>query len=356
MRGQPERILLVIPSPALGGAEAQTLQVAHGLMRMGADVGIALDTGLAEAAAPLAPGARIFPIPLAFDAQAPAEAMRAAQATALAPLLGPLKPDAALVCLPIPNEGLGAMQALHAAGVPMLAVAHLVRRDWAIGPGDHAAARGLDVGWAAVSDPAARRLEGVLGLPPGAVATIPNGLPSAPPPSGARFGLPPRVPVLAMVGRLDVRKGAALAPGIAAALAPAVLAMAGRGPLEEALAGQPGVHLLGQIDDVPGLLARADAFLLPSDHEGCPLSVLEAARAGCPILATRAALEAWPEAGQMARFLVRDAQTIAHVVAECLRDVDGTQRRVALACEIAAAWDEAAMVARTAWLLAARCA
>ena len=50
MRGQPERILVVIPSPVLGGAEAQTLQVARGLRAMGAEVALAAEPAVLRAA------------------------------------------------------------------------------------------------------------------------------------------------------------------------------------------------------------------------------------------------------------------------------------------------------------------
>lgn len=73
------------------------------------------------------------------------------------------------------------------------------------------------------------------------------------------------------------------------------LDIVGDGPLRgetEALLAQLGlagsVRLLGNRTDVPDLLARAACFLLTSDYEGCPLSVLEAMAAGVPVVATDA--------------------------------------------------------------------
>ena len=46
------------------------------------------------------------------------------------------------------------------------------------------------------------------------------------------------------------------------------------------------IHFLGQRDDIHSLLTSADLFILPSKWEGLPLSILEAMRAGLPVIAT----------------------------------------------------------------------
>ena len=325
-------ILVVIPSPIAGGAEAQTMRVA---LALGAAICADPALGLAT------PG---FAAPIAHDAARPAAAMHAAQAAAMRAALARTRPAVALVCCALPNEGLGAMRALHEAGVPQLGVAHLVRPDWVLGAADFVMLDGLRAGWAAVSEPSARRLEALLGLPWGRVAAAPNGLPPSPP----RPRSPALPPMLLQVGRLDTRKGAELAPALAARIAPAVLALAGEGPLAGRLAP---ARELGRVADIPAALGQASAFLLPSHHEGCPLSVLEAAQAGCPIIATAEALEAWPHAREMAWVVRRDPEAIASAFKALLADPEEAARRAAVAQQLAAAWDEAAMLRRTEALL-----
>lgn len=46
------------------------------------------------------------------------------------------------------------------------------------------------------------------------------------------------------------------------------------------------VHFLGERKDVPDILGKTDAFLLISRWEGLPISILEAMRAGLPVIAS----------------------------------------------------------------------
>ena len=114
-----------------------------------------------------------------------------------------------------------------------------------------------------------------------------------------RYGAAPN-PVpgrIVMVGRLAPPKRPGLAvralAEIRRALPKAHLDLVGDGPLRnevESLAVAQGVReavrLLGTRKDVPDLLSGAACFLLASDYEGCPLSVLEAMAAGVPVVAT----------------------------------------------------------------------
>lgn len=281
-------------------------------------------------------------LPLAHDPGRPAAEARPRQRALLAALLRRWRPDAALVCCPLPGEGLGVLEALSEAEVPTLALHHLVRRDWMLGREEAAAMRGLRLGWAAVSAPAARRLETLAKLPDDSVAVLPNPLPGFVPLPRQ----PDSPPLLLQVGRLDRRKGAHLAPEVARRIAPSRLALAGAGPLAGTLA--PAVEL-GAVADIPALLARATALLLPSEHEGQPLAVLEAMAAGCPVIASAAALEAWDAPEGWAWVAQRDPDSIAGAFYAVLAAPRETTRKAARARD--AAYGEEAMLDRLEALL-----
>jgi glycosyltransferase involved in cell wall biosynthesis len=130
---------------------------------------------------------------------------------------------------------------------------------------------------------------------PGQYRVIPNGV------LLERYALP-REPVrgrILMVGRLARPKRPDLALRALASVRESVpeaeLHLVGEGPLRaqaEALTAELGlngaVKFLGNREDVPELLARAECALLASDYEGCPLAVVEAMAAGVPVVATDA--------------------------------------------------------------------
>ena len=103
--------------------------------------------------------------------------------------------------------------------------------------------------------------------------------------------------VVLAVGRLAAQKGFGTLLTAAVRwqdMAPAPrIVIAGGGPLGGELRDQAaklgiGAEFLGRRDDVPGLLAAASVFVLPSVWEGQPLVLQEALRAGVPIVASRA--------------------------------------------------------------------
>lgn len=109
----------------------------------------------------------------------------------------------------------------------------------------------------------------------------------------------------------------------------ATLDLVGKGPwksqveqqaVDAGLAGS--VDFLGDRNDVPELLAQAACLVLPSDYEGCPLTVIEAMAAGVPVVATR--VGGVPELVEHDRtgLLVEpgDAHALASSLCELLRD------------------------------------
>jgi glycosyltransferase involved in cell wall biosynthesis len=155
-------------------------------------------------------------------------------------------------------------------------------------------------GAVAVSAHVARQLCRDLRLAERFVTVIPNGVAAAPEISGtlrAELGLAPGDSLIVAVGNLYPVKGHAwlveALAGITQVVPRAHLAIAGRGELHDALAGQAGrlglaarVHLLGFRSDIQNVLASADVFVLPSLSEGLPLALLEAMSRGLPVVAT----------------------------------------------------------------------
>lgn len=135
------------------------------------------------------------------------------------------------------------------------------------------------------------------GAPESKLVTLYNGvLPASPVAPGPR--LFPGNPVIGTVGTLRQVKGHRVlleaAPRILAALPQTHFVLAGTGPERkrlEALARElevaDRVRFLGQRADIPAVLAAFDVFVLPSLGEGMPNAVLEAMVAGLPVVASR---------------------------------------------------------------------
>ncbi len=99
---------------------------------------------------------------------------------------------------------------------------------------------------------------------------------------------------LLMAARFAVQKDhASLLQALAGVDAPWQLTLAGEGPrkaemeqLSRELGLQDRVIFTGDTDQVEALLASSDVFVLSSVHESLPLSIIEAMRAGLPVVAT----------------------------------------------------------------------
>jgi glycosyltransferase involved in cell wall biosynthesis len=143
------------------------------------------------------------------------------------------------------------------------------------------------------------------GFPASRITVIPNGIdPGRTPDGGDRrlarqvIGFPDDVFVVGTVARLDPVKDLGTLVAAFARLREAhpksALAIVGDGPEAsrlEAIASEcgvaPHVRMMGQRDDVRGLLAGFDVYVNSSTSEGVSLSILEAMAAQLPVVATR---------------------------------------------------------------------
>ncbi len=125
---------------------------------------------------------------------------------------------------------------------------------------------------------------------PEALATIHNGVPDTP----ERAAPESNPPTVIMVARFVPQKDPHLLLEALTEIDPSTyrLLLVGDGPgrpQAEAHArtlGLRNVTFLGTRDDVPDLLARSHVFVLPTKWEGFPISILEAMRAGLPVIAS----------------------------------------------------------------------
>lgn len=141
---------------------------------------------------------------------------------------------------------------------------------------------------------AARRQLEREGVPADRIHVIANGITTASVPANAA-GRPLRT--ILTVANLRPEKAHDVLLRAAAQLAPSHpqlrFVIAGGGPREaelRALSSSLGldgcVEFLGHVEDVPALLAQADAFVLPSRSEAFPNAAMEAMAAGLPVVAS----------------------------------------------------------------------
>ena len=191
--------------------------------------------------------------------------------------------------------------------------------------------------WIAVSQELAERLRG----PRRTVDVVHNGLPESPAAPRAdllrgRAG----TALVGFVGRLERIKRPDRFLEILAGLGPVVGGVAVRGVVagagsleapmkaEAAARGLDGrVSFLGHVEDGAAVVAALDVLVVSSDHEGHPMVVLEAMRAGVPVVAT--SVGGLPEVLPRDEFLAPpdDLGALSSAVARLVADPELRRRR-----------------------------
>lgn len=252
-----------------------------------------------------------------------------------------------------PFSNLAAKKAAGDLGIPYLVLTHCVTIDWK----DQHAARLEDLrrvfeGAAevvSVSLSNLHDLRGAFGLPESKGRVIYNGRPRVffEEPSTVRrdriraeLGISAEAVVCVTVARMEVMKGYQYILGAMERLKASPVwgdiqfVWVGVGTLEnrfKARAAELGlgnaIHFLGSRPDVPDLLEASDIFLLPSQYEGMPLSVIEAMAKGLPVAATR--VSGIPEALGDTGYLIPDPRAYPEeAIAEIAKVLEDWARRI----------------------------
>jgi glycosyltransferase involved in cell wall biosynthesis len=151
-------------------------------------------------------------------------------------------------------------------------------------------------------------------------------------PKKAVFDLPPHIPVVSFIGLLSERKGVLdfvdSAPLALKRFPKAIFVLAGAegGKGREAIIKihkygiRDSFKILGNRNDVPGILSASDMLVLPSLADPLPLAVLEAMAAGVPVVATRSGgCEELVEDGATGRLVpVKNPTMLAEAIIELL--------------------------------------
>ena len=169
---------------------------------------------------------------------------------------------------------------------------------------------------------------------------IHNGVPEV---SADQRSVPHRVGVLRIicVARLDVPKDHALLLDALDMLKelPWILELIGDGPLTQDIQQKTRdlgladrVEFSGLCNDVPARLAASDVFVLTSDWEGLPLSILEAMRAGLPVVSSDVGGVSESVTDEVTGFLIPkgDKTTLANRLMRLLSDAS-LRRKMGLA-------------------------
>jgi len=286
------RVLYVITRTQMGGAQAHVLDLISGLSPQCEPLLAAGEQDfLADEAAKL--GVKCFLLPELVRPINPWKDLRAARS--LLGLIRATRPD--LTHLHTSKAGMVGRFASHAAGIPSIYTVHLWPFDDGTGlsraigiPLEKLTAR-FTSRIITVSD--ATRQAGLrLGIGRASqFITIHNGISDTP--FLARLE-PTDRPKIAVVARfVDQKDHVTLIRAVSEMVVRPQLLFIGDGPrlpqvraLCESLGLSAACEFAGERRDVPQILAGCDLFVLPTNWEGFPLSILEAMRAGLPVIAT----------------------------------------------------------------------
>jgi len=287
------RILHVDPERGFGGGETQVLGLVRHLVASGHEPVVAAEPAGALAAAAAALGVRVVPCPIRNHAD-----------VAAARRLAGLMAREAYDIVHFHTARAHAMSAFlgRAGGVPRLVTR---RMDYPLRGGWYARwlyNRAVDAVVAISEGVRAVLIAG--GVDPGHIHLIPSGVDverfavadAVRAATRAEHGVAGDEFAIAVVAALETRKGHAVLLEAVRALSDLRLRVlcAGTGSGAAALARRRDelglgarVAFPGRVDDVPALLAAADAVVLPSLQEGLGVAALEAMAAGRPVIASR---------------------------------------------------------------------
>jgi glycosyltransferase involved in cell wall biosynthesis len=295
-RARPLRLLLVVDSLEVGGAERHVVDLAMALHRKGHEVEVACSVsgGLSE---PLeAAGVPVWPLTRRLVKRR----VSVAYARGIRRLLRERRFD--LVHAHIFASAVAAAIATLGKEAPLVITEH-TEASWQtwrtrrVSRWAHRRAKRV----IAVSTPIERRLIERDGVPPHLVTRIPNAvIPASDEPPDPAGALPDgwvEGPLVGVVARLQPEKGVAnflKAAARVSEISPrARFLVVGDGPLREELLNlvehlgiSERVRFLGYRTDSRALMGLMDLLVVPSLTEGSPLIVLEAMAAGVPVVAS----------------------------------------------------------------------
>ena len=298
------RLLFVLTSPVRAGAEEVVLDLLTRLDRQEYQLALACHGSLLQAMASELRTLEVETFQVSADSW-----FKPREIAALASSIRRFRPD--IVNPHLFRSTLVAAPLAKWLGVPKVVETYHGREAWRRGPikgsflVDRIVAHSVDR-IIAVSEAAARFLIERKGIPQEKITVIPNGrdLTTFLPQNGRglaevrkHLDIPDEAAVVGVVGRLEEQKGHCFLlealPSVLADFPNTRLLVVGDGSLREELEEQArhlgvssNIIFTGFRDDVSHLLNVMDLVVLPSLHEGMPLTAIEAAAMAKPIVAT----------------------------------------------------------------------